>query len=275
MSQWCLMRWKRAAAQSRARPPSAESCRRRGSASPCARRDDEILDAVRGGEEATERRRQVELERRQRLLQPFTKTGGGRDARCSRANSSGSAPGGGPPPLLAARYVGAALPARTAGAVGDHGEEIALPVQLASLDHRPNPGTFSSALRNPLPPSITHNTVCRGAAAGSSSRAGAPCRSWRFLSSRAGSPGVLLPSAPTPRATISVWPATWTPSRNRANEVERVQAAAQLRRELRARGVTSRLTALLLVARLFLPGAVRPLSSPHSPTSRRRGGAAP
>src|SRR5262249_19296794 len=39
-----------------------------------AERGDEILDAVRGGEEAAQPRRQVELEYRHRLLQPFAET---------------------------------------------------------------------------------------------------------------------------------------------------------------------------------------------------------
>jgi hypothetical protein len=94
-----------------------------------------------------------------------------------------------------------------------------LAAQLASLDYRPNP--------------------CP---------AGAPCRSRRFLSSRAGSPGGLAPICRDAEGDDQLSPATWTPSRHRANE-----SGASRRRPSSAVScvrvaVTSRPTALLPVA---------------------------
>jgi hypothetical protein len=119
---------------------------------------DEILDAVRGGEEAAQGRRQLKLEHREDLLQAFAETGPGvgMPVGLEPARQGLELAAGG-------RHAGSAIrPAQGRADEGvaplrDEGEQIALLVQLRWMTARV-PSTSSSALRTPLPPSITHSS---------------------------------------------------------------------------------------------------------------------
>src|SRR5207245_486703 len=122
-------------------------------------RADQILDAVRRCEEAPQRRGQPQLQHRQRFLQPLPHTGGGigmtvpLQPRRQRLQLPPRRRRTGRPirPPQARPDVGLAW-------LRDEGVEVTRLVELAALNDRGSPKTSPSALRSPLPSSITHST---------------------------------------------------------------------------------------------------------------------
>jgi len=87
-SPWCLMHRKRSAARSRPSPihrrRMSPSRQRFDVSRDVPERADQILDTVRRREEAAERRRQPQLQYRERFLEAFAHTGGGIGLAVSR-----------------------------------------------------------------------------------------------------------------------------------------------------------------------------------------------
>src|SRR6266567_31168 len=115
-----------------------------------------------------------------------------------------------------------------------------------------SPKTSPSALRSPLPPSITHSTRPPSESPRASRSCNSSVQSTAFsVEPRRKPTGTLSPSRVIARATITVCPATTTPSMNSATtsspSSRRVRYSCS---RCRVRRTTVRLTALLLLPRL-------------------------
>src|SRR6266567_1698824 len=118
-----------------------------------------------------------------------------------------------------------------------------------------SPKTSPSALRSPLPPSITHSTRPSSVSPRESRSCSSSVQSTAFSVEPSRKPtGTLPPSRVIARATITVCPATTTPSMNSATtsspSSRRVRYSCS---RCRVRRTTVRLTALLLLLRLRRP----------------------
>src|SRR5213593_1605965 len=118
-----------------------------------------------------------------------------------------------------------------------------------------SPKTSPSALRSPLPPSITHSTRPASVSPRASRSCSSSVQSTAFSVEPSRRPsGTLPPSRVIPSTTITVCPATTTPSMNSAttSSPSRRRARCSCNR-CRVRRTTVRLTALLLLPRVGRP----------------------
>src|SRR5207244_12375314 len=181
-------------------------------------RADQILDTVRRREEAAERRRQPQLQYRERFLEAFAHTGGGiglavsrqprrerrqLPARRGRAGRSIGPPQGRPDVRLAG--------------FRHEGVEVAPLVQLAALNDCGVAEDIAERFAQPLPPSITHSTRPSSVSPRASRSCSSSVHTTAFSVEPSRRPsGTLSPSRVIARTTITVCWATTTPSMNNA-----------------------------------------------------------
>src|SRR5438034_193172 len=118
-----------------------------------------------------------------------------------------------------------------------------------------SPRTSPSALRSPLPPSITHSTRPSSVSPRASRSCSSSVQTTAFSVEPSRKPsGTLPPSRVIPRTTITVCWATTTPSMNSATTSSPSSRRARCSRSrCRVRRTTVRLTALLLLPRVRRP----------------------